>query len=441
LLEYILQKITGNIMPTSKRTSQKESLSGIALGLVLLIAGFYLAYQFVEPAPPTSLSISTGSQEGAYYTHALQYKKILAQQGIQLTIKTSAGSAENLERLLNNDVDLAFVQGGLTQPDTTLLSLGSLYYEPTWLFYRQGLEIKHLNQLSDKQIAIGPIGSGTRSLATLLLNDNGLKKASSQLLSDTGTVAASKLLNAEIDAAFFIASEQSAFIQRLLREPSIKLLSLSRAEAYKRLHPFLSSVSLPAGVISLQKNIPLNDIKLLAPSANLLTSDELHPALAVLVLQAINSTHQAAGIFSDPGEFPNAEQLTAPISQVAERFYNNGPPFLMRYLPFWAAIMIDRFIVMLIPLIALLIPLVKVMPPLYRWRISSRIYRWYEALHAVDDQIHQQQLNQQQRRQLEQQLSHIENEVNKVKTPLSYAEKVYQLLLHIDLIRRKLQQK
>ena len=428
-------------MPNSKRTSQKDSLSSIALGLVLLMAGFYLAYQFVEPAPPTSLSISTGSKEGAYYAHALQYKKLLAQQGIQLSIKISAGSADNLERLLNNDVDLAFVQGGLTQPDTALLSLGSLYYEPTWLFYRQGLEINQLNQLRNKKIAIGPIGSGTRSLASLLLKDNGLDKNPLLLLSDTGTVAASKLLNAEIDAAFFIASEQSPFIQKLLRAPSVKLLSLSRAEAYKRLHPFLSSVSLPAGVISLQNNIPLNDIKLIAPSANLLTSDELHPALAVLVLQAIKSTHQTAGIFAGQGEFPNADQLTAPISDVADRFYKNGPPFLMRYLPFWAAIMIDRFIVMLIPLIALLIPLVKVMPPLYRWRISSRIYRWYEELHAVDDQIHQQQLTEQKRIQLEQQLSHIENEVNKVKTPLSYAEKVYQLLLHVDLIRRKLQQK
>ncbi|MEW5009382.1 MAG: TAXI family TRAP transporter solute-binding subunit [Cycloclasticus sp.] len=428
-------------MNNTRRTSKKDSISSILLASVLLLAGFYLAYQFVEPAPPSSLSISTGSKEGAYYAHALKYQTWLAKQGIELTIKTSAGSADNLTRLLNDEVDLALVQGGLTQPDTALLSLGSLYYEPAWLFYRQGLNIQQLNQLSGKKIAIGPSGSGTRSLAKILLSDNGLDENQAQLLDDTGSIAADKLLKADIDAAFFIGSEQSRVIQQLLHEPTITLLSLSRAEAYQRLHPFLSSVSLPAGVISLQKNLPASDIQLLAPSANLLTSDKLHPALAVLVLQAIKDSHQAAGIFAQQGQFPNAAQLTAPISDIAERFYQNGPPFLMRYLPFSTAIMIDRFIVMLIPLIALLIPLVKVMPPLYRWRISSRIYRWYEALHAVDDKIHQQQLSQAQRIQLEQQLSHIENEVNKVKTPLSYADKVYQLLLHIDLIRRKLQQK
>jgi len=428
-------------MSHSRRTSKKDSIGSMLLASVLLLAGFYLAFQFVEPAPPTSLSISTGSKEGAYYAHALQYQQRLAKQGIQLNIHTSAGSADNLARLLRNEVDLALVQGGLTQANTPLLSLGSLYYEPTWLFYRQGLKLEKLNQLSGQRIAIGPHGSGTRNLASLLLKDNGLDEKQAYLLDDTGSIAASKLLNAELDAAFFIASEQSAVIRQLLHEPTIKLLSLSRAEAYQRLHPFLSTVSLPAGVISLQNNLPASDIKLLAPSANLLTSNKLHPALAVLVLQAIEQTHQAAGVFAAQGQFPNASQLTAPISDVAERFYQNGPPFLMRYLPFSTAIMIDRFVVMLIPLIALLIPLVKVMPPLYRWRISSRIYRWYEALHAVDDKIHQQALTEAQRIQLEQQLSHIENEVNKVKTPLSYADKVYQLLLHIDLIRRKLQQK
>jgi len=428
-------------MPKSKRTSQKESINSVLFGIVLLLGGFYLAYQFVEPAPPTRLSISTGSKEGAYYAHALQYQTLLAKQGIQLTIETSAGSAENLERLLNKEVDLAFVQGGLTQPNTPLLSLGSLYFEPTWLFYRQELAISRLNQLATKKIAVGPLGSGTRSLATLLLNDNGLSEKGFSLYDDGGSQAANKLLNGSIDAAFFIAPEQSPVIQQLLRTPSIKLLSLSRAEAYKRLHPFLSSIELPEGVIDLQQNIPASNIQLLAPSANLLSLDELHPALAVLVLQAIKTSHQASGVFSSAGEFPNANQLTAPISDVAERFYQNGPPFLMRYLPFWTAIMIDRFIVMIIPLIALLIPLIKVMPPLYRWRISSRIYRWYEELHTIDDLLHQQTLNEQLRQQLNQRLSHIENEVNKVKTPLSYADKVYQLLLHIDLVRRQLKQK
>lgn len=426
-------------MPTSERTSQKDSVITTVIGIVLLIAGFSLAYQFVEPAPPTTISISTGSKEGAYYAYAQLYKERLAKHGITLNIDTSAGSAENIDRLLAGEVDLAFVQGGLTSANTPLLSLGSLYYEPTWIFHKKDLNVQKLTDLKGQRVAIGQEGSGTRSLALLLLTDNKLDESNLTLLNDDGLTAAQKLTSGEVDAAFFISSVQSPLIQHLLQTPSITLASLNRAEAYKRLHPFLSKITLPEGVINLQKNIPASDKTLLAPTANLLMNADFHPALSILVLQAIEETHKASGVFANPKQFPNSSNLTAPISDVADRFYKSGPPFLMRYLPFGTAIMIDRFIVMIIPLLALLIPLFKVMPPLYRWRISSRIYRWYEELHAVDDQVHGQTITDSQRQRLGEKLSHIENEVNKVKTPLSYAEKVYQLLIHIDLVRKKIQ--
>lgn len=426
-------------MPVSKRTSQKDSIITITIGSILLLAGFWLAYQFVEPAPPTSISISTGSKEGAYYANALKYKKILEKQGITLNIETSAGAIENLERLTAGVTDLAFVQGGLTKDDTPFESLGSLYYEPVWVFYQRAQAIGKLTDLVGKKVAIGPEGSGTRSLATLLLADNKLKTNNTAFIDHSGSVAADMLLTGKIDAALLIAPVSSPIIQQLVKAPSIELLSLQRADAYRRLHPFLSTITLPEGVVDLQQNIPSEDKKLLAPTANLLTHAEFHPALSILVLQAIQQVHKKSDVFANTNQFPNANNLTAPISDVADRFYKKGPPFLMRYLPFWTAIMIDRFIVMLIPLLALLIPLFKLLPPIYRWRISSRIYRWYESLQAVDDKIHGNQLTDEQRSDYEQELSRIENEVNKVKTPLSYAEKVYHLLAHIDLVRHKLQ--
>ncbi|PCH86047.1 MAG: C4-dicarboxylate ABC transporter substrate-binding protein [Piscirickettsiaceae bacterium] len=424
-------------MAGSKRTSKKDSLLAGGAGIVLLTAGFWLAYQFVEPAPPTTISISTGSQEGAYYANALKYKTLLAEQGITLNIKTSAGSTENLQRLLSGETDLALVQGGLTQTDTPLQSLGSLYYEPIWIFHQKSQPINKLTDLAGKKVAIGPEGSGTRSLASLLLADNQLNNIT--LVDSAGSTAVKQLISGDIDAAFFIGSVQSSTIQTLINQPSINLVSLDRADAYKRLHPFLSKVTLPEGIIDLKNNIPSAEKTLLAPTANLLMTSDFHPALSILVLQAIQQVHRPSGLLANASEFPNTNNLTAPISDVADRFYKKGPPFLMRYLPFWTAIMIDRFIVMLVPLLVLLIPLAKVLPPLYRWRISSRIYRWYESLHEVDDKIHGITLNDEERVALHTELSRIENEVNKVKTPLSYAEKVYHLLAHINLVRNKLQ--
>lgn len=424
-------------MAASERTSKKDSIVTIAIAIVLIIAGFWLAYQFVEPAPPTDLTISTGSKEGAYYANALKYKELLAKQGITLNIQTSAGSTENLQRLIANETDLALVQGGLTAADSKLQSLGSLYYEPTWIFHQKDQPLNKLTDLAGKKVAIGPEGSGTRSLANLLLADNQLLK-NTTILDSAGSTAVDKLLAKEIDAAFFIGPVESPIIQRLIREPSIELISLQRTDAYHRLHPFLSKITLPEGIVDLKTNIPNTEKVLLAPTANLLMHPDFHPALSVLVLQAIQQVHKKSGIFATANQFPNSNNVTAPINDVADRFYKKGPPFLMRYLPFWTAIMIDRFIVMLIPLLALLIPLFKVLPPLYRWRISSRIYRWYESLHEVDDNIHGKELTEEQRLNFHQELSRIENEVNKVKTPLSYAEKVYHLLAHINLVRKKL---
>jgi len=424
----------------SKRSSSKDSLVTISLATILLIAGFWLAFQFVEPAPSDTITISTGSKEGAYYAFAQKYKKSLAKQDIKLEIINSAGSAENINNLINQTVDTAFVQGG-TYKEDSLESLGSLYYEPVWLFYRQGLNISRLTDLKGLKLAIGPEGSGTRQLAQLLLNDNELNADTVQLSNQSGSTAADSLLNGTLDAAFFIGSVQSTVIQQLINTPSIQLLSVQRAEAYRRTHPFLSKITLPEGIINFQKNIPAQDISLIAPTANLLINKDLHPALVFALLNAIKENHSQSGTFTSENHFPNGGNTTAPISEIADRYYKKGPPFLMRYLPFWTAVMIDRFVVMLIPLIALLIPLFKLVPPLYEWRISSRIYRWYEALHAVDEKIQQPNFDNEQRAFLIQELERILAEVSKVKAPLSHARQLYHLMAHIELVRGKIDRK
>jgi hypothetical protein len=238
-----------------------------------------------------------------------------------------------------------------------------------------------------------------------------------------------------------VASSESVIVQQLLRHEQLKLLDLHRAEAYIRLIPYLSKVTLPEGVIDLQKNFPAQTVTLLSPTANLVISEDFNPALIVLLLRAADVIHSKASVFSASGTFPSGEFTAYPINEVAERFYKVGPPFLMRYLPFWPAVFIDRMIVMLVPLLALLLPLGKIMPPLYRWRIRSKIYRWYKELQNVDDIVHRQQLSMAEFVLISRELTQIEDQVNKVRTPLSYADQVYNLLLHIDLVRKKLNAK
>jgi TRAP transporter TAXI family solute receptor len=411
-------------------------LMTFGFALLLTLIGFFIAWQFVNPAPPHSLVIATGHMDGAYYLFARRYREQLAQNGVELEIRTTAGSIENLELLRNNDVDLAFVQGGTgTVADAdTLTSLGSLYYEPLWVFYRGEQTLSRITELQNKRIAIGESGSGTHAIAETLLTENFIDTENDNILSIGGAAGAQALLHGDIDALFLVTAPDAPLVQQLLHRQGIQLMSFARAAAYTRLHHYLSAVTLPEGVIDLQANIPPRDTVLLAATANLVARNDFHPALVSLLLQAATVTQSAGGLFQQPGSFPNNANLEFSLDDDARRFYKHGPPFLQRYLPFWTASLIDRLKVMLVPLLTLLLPLIKIMPPTYRWRIRKKIYRWYRELQVLDDETHTHP-SVENRTKLLQKLDDLEEEVRKVNVPLSYADELYSLRLHIGLVR------
>ncbi len=425
-----------------------DLLKTLSFAILLAATAFWVASRFAKPGPPNTITISSGSEDGAYYLYAQQYKEILKRNNITLNILDSSGSLENIQRLKNQQADIAFVQGGTSADQTdndaenTLQSLGSLYYEPIWIFVSKSFKPETLNDFKQRSIAIGSQGSGTQMLAKQVLALNGINENNATLASLSSKQTTTALLDGSIDAGFIVASADSPIIQQLLKLDTVKLFSLKRALAYSRLLPFLSEVTLATGIINLADNVPSEDKILLAPTSNLVIHDDMHPGLTVLILQAAQEIHGGSSLFTQPQAFPSPQNLVFPISDVAERFYKKGPPFLMRYLPFWAAVLIDRMIVFLLPLIAVMIPLFKLMPPIYRWRVRSRIYRWYEELQETDSAISQENnLSADQIQKLHKQLNRIDNEVEKLKTPLSYADQLYQLLLHTDLVRKKLKNK
>jgi len=408
-----------------------DKLKTFLPAIVLIVSAFALAYQFVDPAPPNTLTLSAGSKEGAYYRYAGLYRDYLEKRGITVNILESAGSQENVERLTAGEADVAFVQGGIAKPENNqLISLGSLYYEPLWVFMRKDVSIRSLLELKDKSIAVGFKGSGTRVLTLQLLKENGVGEHSAKLIDMGGNQAVEALLKGSVDIVFLVAGEKSDVVQKLNQNSQVKLLNFTRAEAYVRRIANLSSLNLPEGVLHLANNIPAHDTTLLATTATLLVNKHTHPALQGLLLQAAAYVHGGRSLFSNAGDFPTSRYSDMTLSKPAQHYYKSGPPFLQRYLPFWAATMIDRLKVMLLPFIALLLPLFKIMPPLYRWRVRSRIYRWYEELGRIDialveggDET------------LIDELDRIENEIRKVHVPLSYADELYSLRLHLALIR------
>jgi len=421
-----------------ENSSLREQMNIYAPAMLLALLGFVLAYQFVDPAPARTITIAAGQKDGAYALFAERYREILQREDVELKIINSAGSLENMQLLKQGKAKTAFIQSGTTMAASDeLQSLGSLFFEPIWVFHSNSLDLTRLSQLQGKSIAIGAEGSGTKPLALQLLQDNAIDATNAQLLSMSSEQSANQLLQGELDAIFLVASPHSSTVSRLLSSDRVKLMAFERAKAYTSRHKFLSSVTLPQGVIDMQRNIPDRDLNLLAASANLIGHSNLHPAHIDLLLQAATEVHGGGGWFEQNGEFPSSAYLELPLGKEARRFYDYGPPFLQRYLPFWAASLVDRLKVMLLPLIALLLPLFKIMPPLYRWRMRSRVYRWYDDLLKIDRLSHTTTDAATIQRCLSE-LDEIEQGISDTNVPLSFAEELYDLRLHLNMVRGRL---
>lgn len=416
----------------------------VTFGPILLVsvAALWLAVRLIQPAPPNTLTISAGPRGSTFWNAAERYRAILARNGITLNVLESQGSAQNLQRLADPHarVDVGFVQDGTASkvPDD-LVSLGSVAYVPLAVFYR-GETATKLSQFAGQRLAIGAEGSGTRELALVVLKANGIEPGGrTKLLPLSGDDAAKALIDGRVDAAFLAGdSAQPPVMGKLYRTPGVHFFDFVQADAYARKFPFLNAITLPMGAFDLGRNLPQTTIHLIAPTAELIARDSLHPALSDLLIEAAKEVHGHATLLQNAGEFPAPRTQDFPISDDAARYYKSGKSFLYRVLPFWIASLADRLIVLLVPIIVVLIPGLKLVPSLYAWRVKSRIYRWYGALIGIERSAMSENTPSSEREALMRRLDAIEESVNAMKMPLAYADQFYVLREHIGFVRARL---
>ncbi len=420
--------------------SIKDILAAVGPSLLFVLIAVAVVVKFVEPAPPKHLVMTSGSEEGYYSTLAKRYQEILKGEGIALELRSSSGSVENLERLNDRDseVEAGFLQDGLGDPERSdeLESLGGLYYEPLWVFSRKK-GLTRFSQLQGMRVAVGAVGGGTFALALNILSLNGVDHSNTRLESIGWKASAEALRKGEVDAAMFVATDRDPLIRGLLNDPEISLMNLDQAEAIKRHLPYLHHLVLPHGAIDLKRNLPSEDTHLIAPMATLLIHNGLHPALVTLLLKAADQIHSESGLFEDRDEFPKNKDDRFPLNSVAASFYKSGMPFWHRYLPFWLATLIERFIFFAIPVFALFLPMIKLVPRIYTWRIRSRIFQKYGELKFLEAQMKPDAGYQEYVQYLER-LDAIEERVNQMKVPLVYSDLLYILREHIEFVRGRL---
>ena len=418
--------------------SPRGRLSLAVTIFALIVAAIWTVAHFLQTAPPRHIVLASGLEDGLLHQYAKRYIEILARSGVTVEERITNGPGDNLRLLQDSHsgVDIGFTQGGIaTFPEANnVRMLASLYYVPMWIFYRSTDTLNQVNELRNHRVAVG-VSSGAHSLGETVFALNGLTSDDMAMQPLSNDAALLALQSGKVDAAIFVDGVENRAVWTALHDPTLRLLSYSRAEAYHRRLSFITKLTLPPGVIDLANNIPEREVELIGTKEMLAARDGFHPALVHLLVDAAREIHGKQGLFEEAGEFPGTTQVDLRVSTDADQHKRLEQSFLYQYLPFWVATLAERAIIILLPLAAVLLPLFHYLPQLLRWRLRSRVYRWYGELALLERDVAARMDTLPMEKWLAD-LERIERAVARIHTPAGFASEAYTLRGHVGLVRR-----
>jgi TRAP transporter TAXI family solute receptor len=419
--------------------TRRELLRTGLLAALLTSLCIWVSFRFIDPIPPRRIVLASGPESSLFHQQALLYRQALAAEGVELEVRVSEGAGDNMALLLDrkSGVDLAFVQGGMAREAETdhIVMVASLYYEPLWIFVRRGESVDTLAALAGRRISTGMPGSGTNVLAVPLLAASGVTDTNTSILRQPTAKALHALKAREVDVSLMVGGARASAIAAALKDPEVELVSLAHADAYPQRYPYLTRRTLHAAAVQFVPPTPPRDTALVSTEAMLAARDDIHPAIVNLLLEIIRDAHDDQGYFEAPNEFPNVEQVDLRVSPDAIRHRRFGPSLLYRYLPFWVATFVERFIIVVVPLLVVMLPVMRFLPSIISWRVRSRIYRWYGELTLLERDVRMRKGELPIERWLAD-LERIQRSAERVITPASFASEAYTLREHIELVRR-----
>ena len=456
----------------------KQFLIVVGSSFIAIILAIWLAIVIIKPGPQGRIVLAAGGADGAYLRLTETWKRELARFGVTLELRDDLQGLETLQALAadNRTVDAGVIKGGLAgslqgrlaTPSEReihdaqvgrIQSLGRLFYEPIWVFYRGPNLVRSLGEFKGRRIMVGTPASGTRRIAALLLRANGVTAENSTFIEQDFPADAKPLTDDGADVAFVALPPDSKKIQDLLRAPDILLMDFSaEAEAYITRFPFLSRLVMYRGSVEFAPDLPSADITLLASAPALVVRKDLHPALMSLLTHTSSVNHKpgfdAAGepiLFFRAGQFPNGNDPEFEVEADARAYYKTGElPSILRAvgplnasmgIPFWvtafAFLNTTKIVLLAIPILSIAIPLSRFLPMLYTWMIRQRILRWYDRLKELEFTLDHNPTAEQVA-EVDAGLKRIDRAVQRLKLPRHYSDQLYNLRSHIELVAQKL---
>jgi TRAP transporter TAXI family solute receptor len=420
--------------------SRRQLFKGFAAAVAIVSIVSLILIYFI-PTPPSKVTMATAFKGSSFEYYGRQYREIFARSNVDLELRPSSGAGENIKLLQDprSGVQFSLMVSGISDGKHApgLLSLGTVYNNPYWIFYSSNEPVDRLSQLMGKRIAVGPEGSATRASAEQVLGKGGVNSETATFLPFAGTTAVEALNDGKVDAVWIIGAPDATAVKSLLQSPNVRIMSFPMAEAFTRIFPDLTRMVLPQGVIDIYRNIPPNDVQLIGSTTKVLVRSDLHPEIVQLLLQTMVEVHSGSNIFQRIGEFPNGTDVEYPVAPAAIDFYKNGPSFMQRHLPLWLSVHAQRAIAVLVTAIALSLPMFRFLPTAYNWLTRRRLFYWYAQLKALEASFDTDPTGKhlpQKRAEIER----IEEAVSHIHFPLTFSDQLYNLRSHIDIVRRKI---
>jgi TRAP transporter TAXI family solute receptor len=412
---------------------------------LLFILSLGLSVGCLGTPPPRKIVLATGDPDGGFAALGRAYKTRLERMGLQVELRGSQGSIDNLHALQRREVDVAFVQAGtvgaLDRVDG-LCSLAVVGVEPLWIVYRADRWPKTLTSLRDLQgckLVLGPPISGTDTLGRQLLKEYDITESNTTFRNLSMGQERQALVEGRADAVLIVCSCDAPVIGDLLHADGIRLASLhDHQEALARRYRYLLPVVLPRGVLDPGGDLPRQSVNLLAPRTVLTAREDLHPRVVEQLLMAAQDIHSSGDLLSEPGRFPSLEGTELPPHVAADKFMRSGESFVSRLLPYWGVRLVWQAQLLALPLLSLLLPFWRAVPMLYAFHVNRILKRHYTALREAEDRIHRCQDAVELRKCLET-LDGLRGELETMsrKLPAPLQRDVYHWRQHVSLVRKE----
>jgi hypothetical protein len=356
--------------------------------VLVMLLGVALALYAIRPFPSRTVTIATGQPKSSYDGLGNLYREFFARHGVELRLVPTNGPLDNVDVLAKDEVDAAFAIGGVPVPaGRGIVSLGSIQFEPLWLFYR-GEPLKDpdaLEFLRQRRLSIGPVGSGTRYVVLDLMKQHSFDSASrANLVEMPAQEAADALRAGTIDGMFLVAGMESPLLRELLADPALNLWDFRTAKAIAGRLPHIYPVVYPMGAASLSPVRPAGDVNLVATNTKVLVREDLHPAIQYLFMMAAIDFYGNRRFYFDRADgFPVFLDHDVPKSDVATKYLEHHSTSLERTFPFWLASLLDRAWLLLAALVAILLPLARLIPEYRKLHFSFVVEEHYASLRRI----------------------------------------------------------